>query len=87
MQTTILDFQQGAGVPDHMHGGPVLVTVLSGEITLMDKNSKRTVKVGESWTENPGDIHSVVNAGTTTCRVAVNTLLPKGAEVTTIIKK
>ena len=87
MQTIIMDFQHGAGVPDHMHGGPVLVTVLDGEMTLMEKNINRFVRVGESWTENTFDIHSVVNSGKTTARVVVNILLPKGAEATTIIKK
>jgi len=87
MHTFIMDFQPGAGMPDHIHGGPVLVVVLSGEIVLMEKNSKRTMKVGDSWTEAAGNVHSVVNSGTTTCRVAVNMLLPKGAEATTIIKK
>lgn len=87
MQTLIMDFQPGSGMPDHIHGGPVLVVVLSGEIVLMEKDSKRTMKVGESWTEAAGNIHSVVNSGTTTCRVAVNMLLPKGAEATTMIKK
>jgi quercetin dioxygenase-like cupin family protein len=44
-------------------------------------------KQGESWTENPGNEHSVINAGNVTARVAVSVLLPKGAEATTMIKK
>ena len=87
MHTFIMDFQPGAGMPDHIHGGPVLVVVLSGEIVLMEKDSKRTMKTGDSWTEAAGNVHSVVNSGATICRVAVNMLLPKGAEATTIIKK
>lgn len=85
LQTIILDFPQGAGVPKHAHGGYVLVTVLNGEITLKDKSGERIIKTGESWTENPGDLHSVVNTGATPARVVVNILLPKGAEATTII--
>jgi quercetin dioxygenase-like cupin family protein len=87
LNTVILDFPQGAGMPTHIHGGYVLVTVLHGEITLKEKGTERIMKVGESWTENPGDQHSVVNAGAATVRVVVNMLLPKGAEFTTIIKK
>ena len=87
LQTIILDFPQGAGVPKHVHGGYVLVTVLNGEITLKDKSGERIIKTGESWTENPGDLHSVVNTGATPARVVVNILLPKGAEATTIIKQ
>jgi quercetin dioxygenase-like cupin family protein len=79
LQTIILEFPKGTGVPAHMHGGYVLVTVLNGEMTLKEKGSERIIRSGESWTENPGDMHSVVNTGTTTARVVVNILLPKGA--------
>lgn len=84
--TIIQDFPAGAGVATHKHGGHVLVTVLSGEITLREKGLERVIKTGESWTERPGDVHAVVNAGTVTTRVAVSILIPKGAEVTTIVK-
>lgn len=84
--TVVLDFPPGAGVPNHMHGGHVLVTVLSGEITLREKGTERIIRTGESWTENPGNIHSAVNAGAANARVAVTMLLPKGGESTTIIK-
>ena len=87
MQTVIADFPQGMGVSNHMHGGYVLVTVLSGEMTLKEKGSEKVIRAGESWTENPGDVHAVVNAGATTARVVINMLLPKGAEPTTIIKQ
>lgn len=83
----IFDFPPGAGVPNHFHGGHALVTVLSGEITLREKGAERIIKAGGNWTENPGDIHSAVNAGGTTARVAVSMLVPKGAEPTTIIEK
>ena len=86
LQTVIIDFPQGAGMPKHMHGGYVLVTVLHGEMTLKDKGGERIIKAGNSWTENPGDQHSVVNSGAAPARVLVNMLLPKGAEFTTIIK-
>ncbi|HXX57912.1 MAG TPA: cupin domain-containing protein [Thermodesulfovibrionales bacterium] len=86
LKTVILDFPQGAGVPNHLHGGYVLVTVLDGEITLKDKTGERVVKTGESWTENPGDLHSVVNSGAATARVAITMILQKGAETTTVIK-
>jgi quercetin dioxygenase-like cupin family protein len=86
MKTVIIDFPQGAGMPIHMHGGYVLAMVLHGEMTLKEKGTERIIKAGESWTENPGDQHSVVNAGAIAARVVVNMLLPKGAEATTIIK-
>jgi len=83
----VLDFPPGAGFPNHFHGGHALATVLSGEITLREKGKERIIKTGGNWTENPGDMHSAVNAGRTTARVAVSMLVPKGAEATTIIKK
>ena len=84
--TRILEFPPGAGVANHMHGGHVLVTVLSGEMTQREKGTERIIKAGESWTEYPGNIHSVVNAGTTAARVVAAYLVPKGAEVTTFVK-
>jgi len=84
--TIIMDFPSGAGVPRHIHGGSVLVTVLSGEITLKEKGTEIIKKTGESWTEKPGDEHAVVNAGSATVRVAISMLLPKGSEATTIVK-
>jgi len=84
--TVILDFPPGAGLPIHVHGGQVLATVLSGELTLKEKGTEKIMKTGDSWTENPGDRHAVVNTGMATTRVAVSILLPKGAEATTIVK-
>lgn len=81
----IIDFPKGAGFPEHYHGGNVVVTVLSGEITLKEKGTERVVKTGESWTEAPGAVHSVVNKGAP-ARVAVSILLPKGAEMQTPVK-
>ena len=83
----IFDFPPGAGFPKHFHGGHAVATVLSGEITLREKSTERTLKTGESWTEDPGNIHSAVNTGSSSARVAVSMLLPKGAEATTIIGK
>ena len=85
--STIMDVAPGAGVATHKHGGYVLVQVLSGEVTLREKGVEMIKKQGESWTENPGNEHSVINAGIVTARVAVSMLLPKGAEATTMIKK
>jgi quercetin dioxygenase-like cupin family protein len=84
--TVIMDFPPGAAVPRHFHGGYVQVIVLSGELTLTEKGASRMVKTGDSWTENIGDQHAVLNTGSVPTRVAVSILLPKGAEVTSIVK-
>ena len=87
LKTIVMEFPQGAGVPKHVHGGYVLVTVLNGEITLKEKGNERIIRAGESWSENPNGLHSVVNAGTSTARIVVNMLLPRGAEATTLIRQ
>ena len=83
--TTVLDLPTGAGFPRHFHGGHVLVTVLSGEVTLQQGSATKVIKTGESWTENPGDVHSIVNKGGS-ARVVADMLLPKGAAETTMVK-
>jgi quercetin dioxygenase-like cupin family protein len=85
LNTYVLDFAPGAGVPPHFHGGPVVVTVLQGEITLQEKGREDVIRAGESWTENPGDVHAVINQGTVNCRVVASMLLPKGAKETTLV--
>jgi len=82
----VLDLPGGSGVPNHMHGGPVVVTVITGEVTLMEAGSERVVKSGESWTESVGYVHAIANRGTSTARVVASYLIPKGAARTTIIK-
>lgn len=86
LMTSILEFPAGAGMANHMHGGYVLVTVLNGEMTLREKGTEKIVRAGESWTEDPGNVHSVVNAGTAPARVVASFLIPKGAEITTLVK-
>lgn len=82
----ILEFPAGTGVGKHRHGGYVVVTVLSGEMTLREKGTEQIIRAGGSWTESPGNLHSVMNAGTTTARVAVSYLIPKGAEIISMEK-
>lgn len=84
--TRILDFPAGAWTPNHMHGGNVLVTVVSGEMTTREKGTEKIFKAGESWTESPGNVHTVGNASTAPARVVAVFLLPKGAEITTNMK-
>ena len=82
----VLDLPAGSGVPNHMHGGPVVVTVITGEVTLIQAGSERVVKSGESWTESVGYVHAIANRGTSTARVVASYLIPKRAARTTIIK-
>lgn len=79
-----LEFQPGAGIPHHTHGGPTLVTVLDGEITLVQDGVEHVYKAGESWTEMPTDVHEAFNAGDVPVHVAVTFLLPPDTDPTTI---
>jgi len=82
----VLDLPAGSGVPNHMHGGPVVVTVITGEVTLIEAGSERVVKSGESWTESVGYVHAIANRGASTTRVVASYLIPKGAARTTMVK-
>ena len=80
----VLDFAPGAGLPDHVHGGNMVVLVLDGQITLTDQGSVKTYKSGEFWTESPGHVHSAANLSGAHTTVALAVLLPAGAELTTL---
>jgi quercetin dioxygenase-like cupin family protein len=80
----VLEFNPGAGIPLHVHGGPTLALVLDGEITLRANGEERVYKAGESWTEMPGDVHEAFNSGDTPAHVVATFLLPPGAEATTV---
>src|SRR6478736_6125343 len=81
----VINFAPGQGFPVHTHGGPLVVQVLEGAITLRENDMVMVYKAGESWTEMPGHQHAAVNEGTTNARVWVSALLPKGAELTTVV--
>lgn len=84
--TLTLDFAPGTATPKHYHGGPVVVTVLSGEITLQQGGTERVVKTGQSWTEKAGQVHAALNKGTEAARVSASLLIPKGEKATTVVK-
>ena len=82
----VLDFPPGSGVPLHVHGGPVVVTIVSGELVTVDNAGQRTLKAGDSLTEASGDRHSVVNRTSAITRVVASYLIPKGAARTTLVQ-
>src|SRR3954447_12712695 len=57
----VIDFAPGTGFPEHTHGGPLIVQVLEGAITLRENDMVMVYKAGESWTEMAGHQHSAVN--------------------------
>ena len=80
----LLDFSSGAWTPPHSHGGPVLVTVLAGEVTERRPGVERRFGPGQGWTENAGDLHAAGNESAAKASVAATFLLRKGAELTTV---
>ena len=82
----VLDLPPGSGIPLHCHSGPVVVTVVTGELTLVDEAGERIVRAGESWTEKAGDKHAIINKSAETIRVVSSALFPKGFARTTVVK-
>lgn len=82
----VLDFAPGAGIPLHFHGGPALVVGMEGELTLHPLG-------GDEHVLTPGDVmnekalvqHTMTNLSTTNTRIMAVILLPKGADVTTVV--
>jgi quercetin dioxygenase-like cupin family protein len=83
----VLDFAPGAWTPMHTHGGQGIVTVLEGELTHRPHGGEeQTFVAGESFTETPGHVHAAGNDTDATARVLFTILLPKGAELTTVVQ-
>ena len=82
----VVEFPPGSGTPRHIHGGPVVVTVISGELVLQRSVGERILRAGESVIENPGDVHALINRSAGTARIAASELIPKGAAETTVVK-
>ncbi|TXT05094.1 hypothetical protein VHUM_03914 [Vanrija humicola] len=55
-----VSYDGGAFTPRHRHGNAfVTAVVLSGSVeSAVNDEEPKTYGAGESWTENPGDIHS-----------------------------
>jgi quercetin dioxygenase-like cupin family protein len=82
----VVEFPPGSGTPRHIHGGPVVVTVISGELVLQRSVGERVLRAGESVIENPGDVHALINRSATAARIAASELIPKGAAETTVVR-
>ena len=81
----ILEYDPGARSPLHTHGGPGLVTVISGEwsVQLEETGEELVFGPGESFYEEVGAVFSAGNGSQEQTRLAVLFLLPEGVELTT----
>lgn len=81
----VLEFAPGAGMPMHSHGGPVVILVLDGEITLRENGEEVIYGAGDSWLEMPNVHHEAFNNGDVPVHVAATFLLSPDSEPTTIV--
>lgn len=79
----VLDFASGAQTAKHKHGGPGVITVLQGQVTLNVDGVEKTYRAGDSFTEMPGQTLQAFNHGSSNLVVAATYLLPDGAQLTT----
>jgi quercetin dioxygenase-like cupin family protein len=79
----VLDFAPGSQTLKHHHGGPGVITVIQGEVTLSSDGVEKTYQVGESFTELPGQTLQAFNRGSSELIVVATYLLPDGAQLTT----
>ncbi|MGD9890094.1 MAG: cupin domain-containing protein [Dehalococcoidia bacterium] len=81
-----LDFAPDAWTPPHWHGGPLLVTVLDGELAMRQQGTERTFSEGDLWIEYPGIVHAAGNKTSETATVVVSFLMPRGGRLTSIVQ-
>ena len=79
----VLDFAPGSQTPKHRHGGPGVITVLQGQLTLHRDGADETFNTGTSFTEMPGQTLQASNQGSSDLVVVATYLLPDGAQLTT----
>jgi len=80
LQTDLI-FQAGATTGWHIHPGPVVVVVKTGELTEIHSDGCSTVHgTGSAFFENPGEVHNVVNQTTGVTEVYATFLSPAGSQ-------
>jgi quercetin dioxygenase-like cupin family protein len=79
----VLDFAPGSQTLKHRDGGPGVITVIQGQVTLNVDGVEKTYNVGDSFTETPGQTLQAFNRGSTELIVVAAYLLPDGAQLTT----
>ena len=82
----VLDFAPGAQIPLHYHGGPALVVGKEGELTLRPEGGmEHAVTSGMVVNEKAGARHVMINVSSANAAIFAGVLLPKGAELTTLV--
>ena len=77
----------GAREGQHTHPGTLVGQVQEGELMLeMQGLPTRTIKVGESFSVKPGQVHEGMNHGKTPTRILVTLVAEKGKPLTSQVK-
>lgn len=79
----VLEFGPGAQTPKHQHGGPGVITVLKGQLTVNSDGVEKIYNVGDSFTEIPGQTLQAFNRGSSDVVLAATFALSDGAQLTT----
>jgi quercetin dioxygenase-like cupin family protein len=79
----VLVFGPGSQTLKHRHGGPGVITVLQGQVTLSSDGTEKTYNMGDSFSETPGQTLQAFNRGATESMVVGTYMLPDGAQLTT----
>ena len=79
----VLDFAPGSQTLKHKHGGPGVITVLQGQVTLNSDGVEKTYNVGDSFTETPSQTLQAFNRSSGELIVVATYMLPDGAQLTT----
>lgn len=78
-----LTFAPGASTGWHMHPGPTVVTITTGELTVTDRHcDTRTFQAGDTFVEEGPPRHIAVNTADATTETIVTFFVPRGAALT-----
>jgi quercetin dioxygenase-like cupin family protein len=84
----VLDFAPGSAIPFHFHGGPAAVVGMEGELTLRPEGAaEKKLRPKDVVNESMGAKHEMLNISNSLARISAAILLPKGAELTTVLAK
>lgn len=82
--TAHLTFAPGATTGWHRHPGPTVVTLISGELTVTDRECEaETFEAGDTFVEAGPPEHLAVNTGDTATETFVTFFVPEGAPALT----
>src|SRR5919199_2797486 len=79
----VVELPAGAWTARHTHGGPGLVVVTDGEVTVERGGAQERFRREQSWQESTDMVHRAGNVSAAPAAVFASFLLPRGATLTT----